>query len=59
MKELLDIVYELISLKELNLLAVLCDPINHSHKDKIIEVAVKKSNTKDSKTVVKVSIVNE
>ena len=52
-------VNKLISLEELNLLAVLCDIINHSCNDKIAQVEVKKSDIKGSKIVVKASIVNK
>ena len=58
MKSLLDIVNKLISLEELNPLAVSYD-LNHSWKDKIIEVELKNTDKKGSKIIIKVSVEKE
>ena len=52
-------VNKLISLEELNLLAVLYIPINQSCNDEITEVDIKKSDKKGSEIIVKASMVNE
>ena len=59
MKGLIDVVNELISLEELNLLAVSHVPINQSCNDRIVEVDMKKPDRKYSETIVKVSMVNK
>ena len=55
----MDMINKMISIKELNSLAVSYVSINQSYNDKIVELGMKKLERKVSKTSIKDSILNE